>query len=154
MSLVNRRRMMGDTSGFLFPLVAGFGLPDFYVVTVTSDGHIKRYNSNRQTANKFFNFRDVARYATTVSCPRWFTLKKGETVTFMASSLPDMVLNLYLANTNTVYKMLTNNTKTRTFVVEDDVEIGCVAARTTTSVNGGTTVEFDIALYVDGRRYF
>ena len=155
MSLLARRRgMMGDTSKFLFPLVAGFGTPGYFDVTVTSDGHIKRYNRNRQTANKYFNLRDVARYVQTVNCKTWFTLKKGETVTFMASSLPDMELNLYLANTSTAYKMLTNTTKTLTFVVEEDVEIGCVAARTRFAIDGGTTAEFDIALYVDGRRYF
>ena len=160
MSLLCRRRLMGSASNnkFLYPL-ADSTMEYGYAVTTSSNGHVVVRAPSRQTGNKYLNFRDPAKNVTlliaAINNSMWFKLSAGQTVTFESHNLPSvMELFLYIANTETTYKRVSSSTPTVTFIVEEDVEIGCVGGHTTTSVSAGKKFEFDIALYVDGRRYF
>ena len=160
MSLLCRRRLMGSASNnkFLYPL-ADSTMVYGYAVTTSSNGHVVVRASSRQTGNKYLNFRDPAKNVTlliaAINNSMWFKLSAGQTVTFEAHNLPSVInLSLYLANSTTSYMSISSSNSTVTFMVEEDVEIGCVGGHTTTSVNAGTQFEFDTALYVDGRRYF
>lgn len=164
MVVLRRRNSMHEDavdSGFPYHLIAGTATHGF-TITTTEEGHITLSNASRQTTGKFLHFRDVAQYFTTQAAesdinnlPKWFTLKAGQEVTLSAQSLPSAVqVRLYVANSVTVYKSLTNSSPSVTFTVDEDVDIGSVGARTSAAINAGTTSEFDIALYVDGVRYF
>lgn len=160
MSLLHRRSLMGSASNnkFLYPL-ADSTMHAGYAVTTSSNGHVVVEAPARQTGNKYLNFRDPAKYpglqGGVINNSMWFKLLAGQTVTFASHNLPSvMELSLYIANFQTVYKRVSSSTPTVTFMVEEDVEIGCVGGQTTSAVAAGTKFEFDIALYVDGRRYF
>lgn len=147
-----------SASGYPYHLIAG-SIVHGYRITTTEDGHITISNSSRQTKGKQLHFRDVVQYWESNSlpsvnvCPKWFTLKAGQEVTFTVSPyLSVFPMNLYVAESTTVYKSFTATSTT--FTVEEDVDIGSIGATTTGPSDAGSTYEMDVALYVDGVRYF
>ena len=143
------------SSGFPYHLIAGQQNSYFWPV-VTADGHVEIHNPSRQTAGKTHNLRDVAQYGNTVSVANtWFTLRQGQEVTLqLTTKLTYVQIRLHEVNSSEVYNSVTSNVKTATWTVEEDTDIGSVSFRNNVAVNAGSEGSFDIALYVDGVRYF
>lgn len=160
MNLRDRRAVMvRKIMGFLYPIANGTVTHRFRVTT-TDEGHVTMYNSSRQTAGKYINLRDINTYFTTadnentMNCTKWFTLHAGDSCIFTCDPNPSAIeMRLYIANSVSIYKAITSGTS-MSFTVENDTDIGSVGLRTMAAINAETTLNFDISLTVNGKRYF
>ena len=143
------------SSGFPYHLIAGHQNHYFWPV-VTEDGHIEIHNPSRQTTGKLHNLRDITQYDITVEvADTWFTLHQGQEVTLqLTTELTYIQIRLHEVNSSAVYHSVSSSVKTATWTVEEDTDIGSVSFRNSASVNAGSSGSFDVALYVDGVRYF
>ena len=145
-----------------YPLINGQKTVNYIQTGVTNGYHVRLTNTTqRVTASKYVNLRDVVQYSNNRNCPSWFNIPAGATAILTIKNVTNSTftnsgcaVRLYKAGTETIALSCTFGAKTATLTPEEDLAIGSLIYFNDVAVPQNSESEFDVELTVNGELYF